>query len=101
MMNLHEIDRVMMVPESYDMRWVTRRRRAEWTEWQTRPNPPLITDRSGFEEAVVNDLLASGDPIAIKVVVGEPPSTKPELAADLAGLCGCPGEVEGIARVLK
>jgi len=99
MLNLHEIDRVMMVPESYDMRWITRRRRAEWEHWQTRPNPPLITDRSSFEEAVVNDLLASGDPIAIKVVVGEPPSTKPELQADLAGLCGCPGEVEGIARV--
>jgi pyruvate,water dikinase len=99
MMNLHEIDRVMMVPESYDMRWITRRRRAEWTQWQTRPNPPLITDRSSFEEAVVNDLLASGDPIAIKVVVGEPPSTKPELEADLSGLCGCPGEVEGVARV--
>jgi pyruvate, water dikinase len=99
MLNLHEIDRVMMVPESYDMRWITRRRRAEWTQWQTRPNPPLITDRNSFEEAVVNDLLASGDPIAIKVVVGEPPSTKPELEADLCGLCGCPGEVEGVARV--
>ena len=99
MLSPHEIDRVMMVPESYDMRWITRRRRAEWEEWQTRPNPPLITDRSSFEEAVMNDLLASGDPIAIKVVVGEPPEVKPGLGADLFGLCGCSGEAEGIARV--
>ena len=99
MLNPYEIDRVMMVPETYDMRWITRRRRAEWEEWQTRPNPPLLTDRSGFEEAVVNDLLASGDSIALKIVIGEPPEVKPELKADLFGLCGCAGEVEGIARL--
>jgi pyruvate,water dikinase len=40
------------------------------------------------------------DPIAIKVVVGELPVVKPELGADLFGLCACPGEVEGIARLV-
>jgi phosphohistidine swiveling domain-containing protein len=47
----------------------------------------------------VNDLLASGDPIAIKVVVGEPPAVKPKLKAELFGLCGCAREAEGTARV--
>ena len=99
MLNPDEIDRVMMVPESYDMRWITRRRRAEWEEWNTRPNPPLITDRSSFEEAAMNDLIPSQDAIALKVVVGDLPEVKPELGADLFGLCGCAGEVEGIARI--
>jgi len=94
-----EIDRVMMVPESYDMRWITRRRRAEWEEWCTRPNPPFITDRSSFEEAAMKDLLASEDPIGMKVVIGDLPVAKPELGADLFGLCGCAGEAEGIARL--
>jgi pyruvate,water dikinase len=98
-LNPNEIDRVIMVPESYDMRWLTNRRRAEWEEWSKRPNPPLFTDRGSFEEAVVNDLLASGDSVAIKVVIGEPPVVKEELGASLFGLCGCSGECEGLARV--
>jgi hypothetical protein len=72
MLNPHEIDRVMMVPETYDMRWITRRRRAEWEEWNTRPTPPLITDRSSFDEAAIDDLIPSQDAAALKVVVGDP-----------------------------
>jgi phosphohistidine swiveling domain-containing protein len=90
----------MMVPDRHDLRFVTRRRRAEWEQWQKTPNPPLITDRSGLEEAVMQDLLPSGDAIAIKIVVGEMPEVKPELKADMFGLCGCAGEGEGIARVV-
>jgi phosphohistidine swiveling domain-containing protein len=99
MLNPEEINRVMLVPEYHDMRWITRRRRAAWEEWHTRPNPPLFTDRASFEEAVAMDLLPSGDSVAIKIVVGELPQVKPELNADLWGLCGCAGEAEGIARV--
>lgn len=101
MLNPDEIDRVMMVPEAHDLRWITDRRRAAWEEWQTRPNPPLITDRSSFEEAMAKDLLPSKDSIAMKVVVGEMPEQKPELGADIFGICGCAGEVEGTARVLR
>jgi pyruvate,water dikinase len=100
MLNPDEIDRVMMVPEHHDLRFITRRRRASWEEWQKRPNPPVITDRASLEEAVVNDLLPSGDPIAIKLVVGELPEPKPELGADMFGTCGCPGEAEGKARLV-
>ena len=100
MMNPDEIDRVMMVPEAHDMRWVTRRRKAAWEEWQKRPNPPLITDRANFEEALGLDLLPSRDAIASKIVVGELPEVKPELKAEMFGLCGCAGEAEGVARVV-
>jgi pyruvate,water dikinase len=99
MLNPDEIDRVMLVPEYHDMRWITKRRKAAWEEWCTRPNPPMLTERSGPEEAVGMDLLPSGDAMAIKIVLGELPEVKPEMNADLWGLCGCAGEAEGIARV--
>jgi pyruvate,water dikinase len=99
MLNPDEIDRVILAPEFHDMRWITRRRKAAWQEWQTRPSPPLITDRADFMEAVGMDLLPSGDSVALKIVVGEPPQPKPEIKADMWGLCGCAGEAEGAARV--
>lgn len=99
-LNPDEIDRVMLVPERHDMRFITKRRRAAWEEWQKKPNPPLITDRGSLEEAVVQDLLPSKDAIAIKIVVGDMPVPKPELKADIFGLCGSAGEVEGKARVV-
>lgn len=99
-LNPDEIDRVMMVPERHDLRFITKRRRAAWEEWQKTPNPPVITDRGGLEQAVVQDLLPSKDAIAIKIVVGDMPVVKPELKADLFGICGSGGEAEGIARVV-
>jgi pyruvate,water dikinase len=102
MMNPEEIDRVMMIPEAHDMRWVTRRRRAAWEEWHRSPGLPLLmTDRASADEAIRMDLIPSGDAIAIKAVVGEMPQPKPELKADLWGICGCSGEVEGTARVVS
>jgi pyruvate,water dikinase len=100
MMKPDEIDRVMMVPEAYDMRWLTRMRRAAWEKSQNKPMPPFFTDRASKEEAIAKDLLPSGDVIAIKLVVGEMPRPKPELKADLWGICGCAGEAEGTARVV-
>lgn len=99
MLNPDEINRVMIAPEYHDLRWITNRRRAAWDEWQTRPNPFLFTDRADLEEAVKMDLLPSGDSIAIKITVGELPEVKPELNADIFGLCGCAGNAVGIARV--
>ncbi len=101
MMNPEEIDRVMMVPEAHDMRWITQRRRAAWEEWHKSPNPPLfLTDRASIDEAIRMDIIPSGDVIAIKAIVGEMPQPKPELGVDLRGTCGCPGEAEGTARVV-
>ena len=101
MLNPDEIDRVAMVPEAHDLRYITRRRRAAWEEWQNRPNPPLITNRSSFEEAVVKDMLPSKDAIAMKVVVGEMPSPKPQIKADIFGICGSAGESVGKARIIN
>ena len=100
MMKPDEIDRVLMVSEAYDMRWLTRMRRAAWEEAQNAPQPPILTDRASADEALEKDLLPSGDVIAIKLVVGELPQPKPELKADLWGICGCAGEAEGKARVV-
>jgi pyruvate,water dikinase len=100
MMKPDEIDRVMMIPEAYDMRWLTRMRRAAWEKSQNKPMPPFFTDRASKDEAIAKDLLPSGDVIAIKLVVGEVPQPKPELKADLWGICGCAGEAEGTARVV-
>jgi len=100
MLNPEEIDRVMLVPEYHDMRWITKRRKAAWEEEvRTMSNPPMFTDRAGPEEAVGMDLMPSGDSMAIKLVIGELPTVKPELKADLWGVCGSAGETEGIARV--
>jgi phosphoenolpyruvate synthase/pyruvate phosphate dikinase len=46
------------------------------------------------------DLMPSGDPVIIKVVVGEIPKRKEELKADIYGVCGAPGVAEGVARVV-
>lgn len=99
MLNPDEIDRVIFAPEFHDMRYITRRRRATWEAWHRVPITPFITDRVSLEEAIEKDLLPSRDAIAMKIVVGEMPKLKPELKADLWGLCGCAGEAEGTARV--
>lgn len=100
MLNPDEIDRVIMVPEAHDMRWITRRRRADWEKAHKTTNPLVLTKRASLEEAVELDLLPSRDAIAIKIVVGEMPQPKPKLKADLWGICGCPGQAEGTARVV-
>jgi phosphoenolpyruvate synthase/pyruvate phosphate dikinase len=40
------------------------------------------------------------DPIALKVVVGTMPVVRPELKADLYGVCGSPGVIEGPVKVI-
>jgi phosphohistidine swiveling domain-containing protein len=107
MMNTDEIESCIMVPSKADMRWITRKRRAEWealtdrlaTEGEFRA--PIYTDRADMMEAVAKDMLPSFDPIAIKIVVGDMPTvTAEEVGADIVGICGCPGIAEGIARVV-
>ncbi|MEK7354558.1 MAG: hypothetical protein AABZ77_08650, partial [Chloroflexota bacterium] len=85
MMNPDEIDRVIMVPERDDMRWITKRRRADWEEWHKKPRPPVFTRRASIEEAAALDLLPSRDPIALKITIGEIPRPKHGLKADLWG----------------
>lgn len=46
------------------------------------------------------DLMPSADAIIIKIVVGELPRVRPELKADIYGVCGSPGIAKGPARVI-
>jgi len=107
MMNTLEIESCVMVPHKADMRWITRRRRAEWQGLRDRFNKegefraPVYTDRANIQEAVGLDMIPSFDPIAIKIVVGDLPTIKPEeIGADIMGICGCPGNAEGVAKVI-
>jgi phosphohistidine swiveling domain-containing protein len=98
--NPEEIDSFGIAPEAWDLRYIVNRRRAEWEEWKKEDVPPVITTRAGIGEAVVNDLIPSGDVIALKIVMGEMPKVRPELKANLYGMRGSPGVSEGPARVI-
>ena len=107
MLNPWEIESTILLPHMNDLRWVTRRRRADWEGWVSRFEkegewrPPVYTDRpGGLQEAVGEDMLPALDPIAVKIIIGDMPESRPELKADIMGICGCPGEAEGIARVI-
>jgi len=107
MLNGREIENALMVPFKSDMRWIARRRRERWEYLRERFakegefRQPVYTVRGDIQQAVLEDLLPSMDPICIKIVVGELPQIKPEeIGADIMGICGCPGEAEGYARVI-
>jgi pyruvate,water dikinase len=106
-LNPDEVEMVLMGPEFHKLQYITNRRRARWeylnknwAEASTVTHPPAYTTRASIEEAVGVDLLPSEDPIIIKIVVGELPRVRPELKADLYGVCGAPGVAEGTARVI-
>lgn len=99
-LNPDEVEAVIMAPEFHKLQHIANRRRERWEEVKFQPNPPVITNRASMDEAVGLDLLASGDPVMIKVVVGEMPEPKEDINADMVGVCGSPGVAEGIARVV-
>jgi pyruvate, water dikinase len=95
-----EIRRAGINPDQFDLRYIVDRRKADWQEWQKKPNPPAML-REGFDlNQAMGVLVQSNDPIALKVVVGSMPQVRPELKADLYGTCGSPGVAEGPARVI-
>jgi pyruvate,water dikinase len=93
-----EVRRVMIAPEFHDLRPLVKERRAEWQKWGQGENPPMIGTIDMME--AVGGLVKSNDPIALKVVVGAMPVERPELKADLYGICGSAGVAEGPARVI-
>jgi len=106
-LNPDELEMVLMGPEFHKLQYITNRRRARWeylnenwVEVKDSTHPPVFTTRGSLEEAVGMDLLPSGDAIIIKIVVGELPNVRPELKADIYGVCGAPGVAEGPARVI-
>ncbi|MDH5696218.1 MAG: PEP-utilizing enzyme [Dehalococcoidia bacterium] len=97
-LNPDEIRRAIYVPEHHDMRYIVNRRRRDWEDWHKIDRPPVITKLSSMEEAFA-DMMASRDSGA-KIAAGELPTIRPELNADLYGVCGSPGFAEGPARVI-
>jgi len=95
-----EVRRAGIAPDQFNLRYIVDRRKAEWNEWQKTPNPPAFL-KEGFDmDMAMGVLVQSMDPIALKVVVGAMPQVRPELKADLYGICGSPGVAEGPARVI-
>jgi len=99
-LNPDEIEQVMLAPEFHKLQYIANRRRADWERLRFKETPPVFTERADMNEAVGKDLIPSGDVIIIKLVVGEMPKVKPELKADIYGVCGAPGVAEGKARVI-
>lgn len=96
-----EVRRAGINPDRFRMQGTVARRQADWKEWSVRGNPPVILKEGfGLDEAM-EMMVRSCDPIALKVVVGKLPESRPELKGDLVGTCGAPGFAEGIARVVR
>lgn len=101
LLNPEEIESVIMVPEANDLRPLLDARRALFKEWLKTPRDPVFTNKPSLEEAVQKDLLPSLDAVIISSAIGELPEEKPELKADIYGVCGAAGEAEGTARVIR
>jgi phosphohistidine swiveling domain-containing protein len=99
-LNPDEVERVLGAPEFHKLQYITSRRRKRWEEVRFSQVPPVFTTRKDINEAVGIDLLPSADAIIIKIVVGELPRVRPELKADIYGVCGAPGVAEGPAKVI-
>lgn len=99
-LNPDEIEQVMLAPEFHKLQYIANRRRAQWEKQKFEETPPVYTERESFDQAVGMDLVPSDDVIIMKLVVGEMPTKKEELKADIYGVCGAPGSAEGPARVI-
>jgi phosphohistidine swiveling domain-containing protein len=95
-----EIRSATIVPDGFNLRHIVERRRKEWEGWCAKENPPAILKEGFTMDDAMGVLVQSNDPIALKVVVGSMPVPKPELNADLYGICGSGGVAEGPARVI-
>jgi pyruvate,water dikinase len=95
-----EIEAVAMAPEYNNLRRLVKIRRDMCEEWAKVKRPPVFTGRSGMEEAVGMDMIPCRYATIVLHIVGELPVVKPELKADLFGVCGSAGEAEGSARVI-
>jgi phosphohistidine swiveling domain-containing protein len=95
-----EVRKVGINPGMFDLRQTVSRRKADWQGWCERGNVPMIMKEGFAIEDAMKGLVESLDPIALKVVVGTMPVARPELKADLYGVCGSPGVIEGNVKVI-
>jgi phosphohistidine swiveling domain-containing protein len=95
-----EVRKVCINPGMFDLRPTVNRRKADWKSWCEKGSPPMIMQEGFAIEDAMKGLVESLDPIALKVVVGTMPVARPELKADLYGVCGSPGVIEGTVKVI-
>jgi len=100
-----EVQKLLSDPFAFKGQKTAKRRRAEWEEVGLTPEgmPKFIPDnyygRIPEPEAMMQ-MGMSQDVIFTKVTKEAPPDPRPELKADLIGVSGSPGIVEGLARVI-
>jgi phosphohistidine swiveling domain-containing protein len=95
-----EVRKAAINPDMFNLRPVVNRRKAEWQSWCAKDHPPAFMKEGFTFDDAMKGLVESLDPIALKVVVGTMPVARPELKADLYGVCGSPGVSEGIVKVV-
>ena len=95
-----EVRKVGINPGMFNLRPIVSRRKTDWQGWCERGNVPMIMQEGFAVEDAMKGLVESLDPIALKVVVGTMPVVRPELKADLYGVCGSPGVIEGPVKVI-
>ncbi|MCX5809475.1 MAG: PEP-utilizing enzyme [Proteobacteria bacterium] len=95
-----EVRKAGINPDMFNLRPIVNRRKAEWQGWCEKGNIPMFMKEGFTIEDAMKGLVESLDPIALKVVVGTMPVARPELKADLFGVCGSPGVYEGIVKVV-
>ena len=95
-----EVRKAGINPGMFNLRTTVARRKADWQGWCANGNPPMIMQEGFAIEDAMKGLVESLDPIALKVVVGTMPVARPELKADLYGVCGSPGVMEGTVKVI-
>ncbi len=95
-----EVRRACINPGMFNLRPLVERRKADWQQWCKQGNAPAYMKEGFTFEDAMKGLVGSMDPIALKVVVGSMPVARPELKADLFGVCGSPGLVEGTVKVV-
>ncbi|EFK07164.1 PEP-utilizing enzyme, mobile domain protein [delta proteobacterium NaphS2] len=93
-----EIHKGLADPETYRLQHNVNSHKRQW-EANKKIVPPPFFGTVSIEEA--GRLLFEGkEPLLTKVSIGEFVVPRPELKADLLGLCGCSGVAEGTARVV-
>ena len=95
-----EVRKAAINPDMFNLRPIVERRKADWKGWCEKGNVPAFMKEGFTLEDAMGGLVSSMDPIALKIVVGSMPVARPELKADLFGVCGSPGMVEGTVKVV-
>lgn len=94
-----EIIRTSFWPEKWRLQSMIQERKIQEQKDMEEGYPPIICKNIEPHEAF-DYLKKSRDPILMFTIVGEMPTPKPELKADINGVPGAPGIAEGPARVV-